>query len=200
MFWYCQLNSVTETSVKLLVSLNFAFRMLDKFGISFKTGSKVVLLLVILTFSSCEKESFSDSVIPTLSLTSANILPHPVEPRDSIIILDLSYTDGDGDIGFKDDDTLSSSNLVVRFFEIINGIETPFVIPLSTDTLNFNQRTPFLTPIGEQKSIKGEIKLKIPINPFPGYRPDSLIFKCQLFDRQLNASQIVVTPILVVTH
>jgi hypothetical protein len=174
--------------------------MVDRFGISFKTGSKVVLLLVIFILSSCKKETFSDSVIPTLELTSAQVLPHPVEPRDSIIIINLVYTDGDGDIGFNDDDTISNANLIVDFFEIKNGVETPFVIPLSTDTLNFNQRTPNLTPSGKEKSIKGDIKLKIPTNPFPGFRPDSVIFKCQLFDRQLNGSQVVISPILIIRH
>lgn len=148
----------------------------------------------------CEMSSFSDSPIPTLALKRAEVLPHPALPRDSIIILEFEYTDGDGDLGYVETDTLSGNDLLISFRFIKDNIAQPFIIPVANDTLNFNRRLPYLTPSGSDKSIKGTIKAQIPINPYPDFRPDSVFFNAVLFDRSFNQSNEVETPILVITH
>lgn len=150
---------------------------------------------------SCNKEPLSNSITPELSLTSAQVLPHPILPVDSIIILTFSYADADGDIGIPESDTLSGSDFIIRYFEIQDGEPHSYIIPLSAnDTLNFNQRLPSLTPQGKDKSIKGTFTVRIPATPFPGYTPDSVMFQCRLFDRAGNGSQEVQTPILSLKH
>jgi hypothetical protein len=167
----------------------------------FLSASKVIFYaLLVLKFHGCSDTQFSDSPIPSLEIIEAVSLPHPVLSRDSIINLRFSYSDGDGDLGIKDSDTLAANDFTIRFFEIKNGIETPFLIPLTEDTLNFNQRFPYLTPSGRNKSIKGEILIEIPINPYPGYNPVTVIFKSILTDRAGNKSNEVVTPAIKITH
>ncbi|MCK9480920.1 MAG: hypothetical protein M0R38_04050 [Bacteroidia bacterium] len=151
-------------------------------------------------YSACKKEPFSNSPIPVLQLKSAQVISSTDVSRDSIIILEFSYTDGDGDLGKPDSDTLSGPNFFIRFFEITNGNQTPYIIPLSNDTLNFNQYTPYLTPSGKDKSIKGEITVRIPTSPYLGYEPDSVLFVATLEDRAGNQSNEVITPVLTIRH
>ncbi|MCO6495261.1 MAG: hypothetical protein J5I91_06245 [Bacteroidetes bacterium] len=175
--------------------------MSDRLGYMIKSGAKIILLYCLTAFISCKREPVSDSVIPTLTLNSYQVLPYPTQNKDSIIILKFSYSDADGDIGYPDSDTLSGSDFNIDFFEIINGIPTPYIIPLgNNNTLNFSQRLPYLTPDGKDKSIKGEITFRIPAIPYLGYYPDTVEFKCQLFDRAGNASNQITTPRLRIKH
>lgn len=116
--------------------------------------------------------------------------------------------DGDGDIGLSEDDSLppfdlSSPfffNLFVEFFEIENGEKKPYLLPITLDTLRFDQRIPNLTPTGKRKSIEGEIVLKLPTIPFPDFEPDSVVFRIQLYDRALNSSNIIETDPIKIQH
>lgn len=162
--------------------------------------AKLVIPFVIIAIISCEKENTPLSTVPVLRLAEAIVLPHPELPRDSIIVISLNYEDADGDIGYREADTLSNNDLIINFLYIDNGEEKSFILPLTTDTLNFNQRLPYLTPSGKNKEISGTITTRIPINPYPGFRPDSVIFICKLYDRALQVSNEVRTPIITIVH
>jgi hypothetical protein len=133
-------------------------------------------------------------------MEATTVKHHDETFRDSIIRLVVQYEDGDGDIGIRDDDTLSLPDFHVQFFHIKNGIELPFIIPLTTDTLHFNQRLPYVTPSGKNKGIKGNITLRIPSTPYPEFKPDSVRFYMQLFDRKGNSSNLLSTPTLFIKH
>jgi hypothetical protein len=119
-------------------------------------------------------------------------------------VLVFSFTDGDGDIGLFQDDTIPpyDYNLFISYFEIQNG-DTIEVFLTQTDpatgdvdTLNFNGRIPILTPFGSNKSISGEVEDTIfihnPASPF-----DTIMFKAYIVDRALHHSNTITTPLIV---
>lgn len=142
------------------------------------------------------------SVIPTLTFQKIEKLQN--NGKDSIVFIYVDYTDGDGDIGLEDSDTLPpfqfpskySKNLFISVFKVENGQSLPILIPLTTDTINFNDRMKTLTPTGKNKSISGTIKLNINPVPFLGVFPDSMFYTIQIVDRKLNLSNVVRTPTL----
>lgn len=157
------------------------------------------MLLVLFHLNSCriDKEL---SPIPSINLLDSKVLPYPDNQRDSLIIINLTYRDDDGDIGFPENDTSTNANLFVSFFEWINGAKQVYVSPLSGDTLHFNERITSLTPTGKNKSISGTITLRIPAIIEPGYSPDSVIFQISLTDRQNHRSNEVTTQVFRIRH
>lgn len=122
--------------------------------------------------------------------------------KDSVAILSIGYTDGDGDIGLKDADTFVPFNpgseyfynLLVWYYVKINGKWTKLKNPVSqdNDTINFHERLPVITPKGKNKWVSGEIHLKVPAYPF-GLDYDTVQYSVQLIDRKLNKSNILIT-------
>ena len=119
-------------------------------------------------------------------------------------VLIFSFTDGDGDIGLYQSDTLPpfDFNLFISYFEIQNG-DTVEVFLFQTDpatgdidTLNFNGRIPILTPVGSNKSISGEVEDTVfihdPTSPY-----DTIMFKAYIVDRALHQSNVISTPLIV---
>ncbi len=123
-------------------------------------------------------------------------------------VLRFSFTDGDGNIGLYDYDSVPpyDYNLFIRYFEQKNGkfeevfLITPSYINDSTivyDTATFNGRIPILTPAGKNKSISGEIEdtlfVNNPLSPF-----DTIMFEVSIKDRVLNESNTIQTPPIVI--
>ena len=150
-----------------------------------KAFSKITFILVLLSILfSCEKnEKFSD--IPYLEFTKYE-LKDSVDPLGNITKiceLHLYFTDGDGDIGLFNEDTIPpfEHNLSVNYFEMRDD---------SLQQINVNPpfhiRIPNLTPTGQNKSLKVDVKYDVDIT----YRnSDTLQFKLKLFDRALNESE-----------
>lgn len=125
-------------------------------------------------------------------------------------VLSFSFEDGDGDIGLNTGDTLppydpSSEyhyNLIITFFEMQNGelTEVPIVWfnPQTEqyDTLTLSARIPDLTPSGVNKSISGEIFDTLFIYNFSSSF-DTIKFDAYIFDRALNKSNTISTPLIV---
>ncbi len=124
--------------------------------------------------------------------------------EDSAVNIVISYTDGDGDIGLNTDDTLAPYNygskyfynLFVNVYRVDNGIATRIAIPLTTDSVNFNDRITDLTPTGKSKAISGEIRFSLNAKPYPGIFPDSMFYTFQIVDRSLNESNVVKTNVM----
>ncbi len=124
--------------------------------------------------------------------------------KDSSVIIELEYTDGDGDIGLEPADTLAPFNwgskyfynLYVNVYKVENGISSPILIPASTDTVQYNDRILNLTPTGKHKSIYGTIKLNIKALPYPGITPDSMYYTIQIADRSLHLSNVIQTQVM----
>ena len=157
------------------------------------TSSKIVLFIVLLTlFFACKKrEEFSE--IPYLEFTKYE-LKDSVDALGNITKLcelHLYFTDGDGDIGLFDEDTIPpfEYNLFVNYFEMKND---------SLQQINVNPpyhiRMPNLMPTGQNKSLKVDVTYDVDIT----YRnSDTIKFELKLFDRALNESEWVSSSLII---
>lgn len=166
----------------------------------------IIILLVLLISISCKKyEEYPPE--PVLEFTDFLIL-RDTAGIDQRGILKMTYTDGDGNIGLNDSDTIApyDYNLFIKYFELQRGVFkeifliTPNYINDSTviyDTATFNGRIPILTPAGKNKAIRGEIEDTLFINnPLSIY--DTIKFEVYIVDRDLNKSNTISTPPIVV--
>ena len=105
--------------------------------------------------------------------------------------LHIYFTDGDGDIGLFESDTIApyDYNLFVNYFEMYNdslqqiNVDPPYHIRMSN-----------LTPTGQNKSLKVDVKYDVDVT----YRnSDSIKFELKLFDRALNESKWVSSPLII---
>ena len=160
-----------------------------------KAFSKIAFILVLFSilFACKKREEFSD--IPYLEFTKYEI-------KDSIDALGnitklcelhLFFTDGDGDIGLFEEDTIApfNYNLFVNYFEMKNDSLQQII-----DTLNppYHIRIPNLTPTGQNKSLKVDLKYDVDIT----YRnSDTIKFELKLFDRALNESEWVSSSLII---
>jgi hypothetical protein len=134
--------------------------------------------------------------------------------KDSILRVTITFTDGDGDLGLKQEDTLAPFtgtyyyNMYAEYFELKNGswnkryyIEykdsisgtDTFQVPVSKPIV-FTYRVPYLEPKGKNKALQGEIDSDISTIGFA----DTCRFDIYIYDRALNKSNIVTTdPFLI---
>jgi hypothetical protein len=112
-------------------------------------------------------------------------------------LLRIGYTDGDGDIGLDQGDTMFPYqksgeyyyNFIIRYFEQQQGE----FVEVNPDSSTFNARIPPLIPKNQTEAIKGVIEDEVFINnPLSDY--DTIKFEVQLIDRALNKSNVVSTP------
>ena len=153
--------------------------------------------MAALGFTSClKKEEYP--IEPVIRWESYAVLSD-ANGYDSLSFLTISYTDGDGDIGFLNRDTVApyKYNLFVKMLQMKNGSLQEIVFP---DTnLNFNGRIPLLTPPGSNKNIKGEIEMMIEIYfARPILLSDTIAFDLYIMDRALHKSNVVSSPLLLV--
>lgn len=129
--------------------------------------------------------------------------------KDSFILLELYYRDGDGDVGLDPGDTMPPFNaagdefynLKVWMLEKKNGKWVKPINPLSIppDTLNFHERIQRITPTGRAKWIEGMISLNVLAEPY-GLKPDTVMVQARLTDRSLKRSALVSSDIIVLRH
>jgi hypothetical protein len=164
---------------------------------------KYIKILVIVACASCRPEGLEFPDEPTLKLSTP---PSQFQKngRDSSVTITVDYTDGNGDIGLETNDTFAPFNFGNKFFynlfvdvyKVENGQAIPIIIPLTTDTVRFNDRIKNLTPTGRNKSIYGKITINLSAVPYPGVFPDSMFYKIQIADRSLNLSNVITTPVM----
>lgn len=166
-----------------------------------KPLSKIILIIVfsLAAFLFSCKEKIKYPIIPAIEYVS--FAKHPnSQGVDDKGTLTFSFTDGDGDIGLRPSDTLYPFdpasqwyyNLFITYYEKQNGDYVAVVLPLTN-----NSRIPFVTPDGENKSIKGNIEVELFINnPTSSY--DTICFDVQIADRALNTSNIIRTPDIII--
>ena len=108
--------------------------------------------------------------------------------------LTIEFTDGDGDIGLKESDTIAPFNPTSIYY--YNLWVTPFkkentIYTEMQTAIPFHARIPNLTPTGQNKSLNGEISYEVNITDII---TDTLKFKIQLIDRALHESNVVDSP------
>ena len=147
--------------------------------------------MLTLFFACKKRESFSD--IPYLEFSHYELKDSvdALENITKLCELHIYFTDGDGDIGLFESDTIApyDYNLFVNYFEMYND---------SLQQINVNPpyhiRIPNLTPTGQNKSLKVDVKYDVDVT----YRnSDSIKFELKLFDRALNESDWVSSSLII---
>lgn len=164
--------------------------------------------LLPLLLLSCKSDKNKFSEVPFLQIDGTYVYNNGVD-KDSFVLAQLYYHDGDGDVGLNAGDTFSPFgandaefyNLKIWMLEKKNGVWIKPVNPLSPtkDTLNFHERLPVLTPSGRVKWIEGHLDVRIPAEPF-SLKPDTIKLQFQLTDRSLKRSKLVESEVLVLKH
>jgi hypothetical protein len=111
----------------------------------------------------------------------------------------ITFKDCDGDIGLEERDTFPPHdansrfhhNFVLTYFELEDG-------EWKEKPSSFKYRLPKLTAEGQSKILEGEIGISIAPEYYNIFseNSDTIKFKVQLFDRALNESNIIETPVI----
>ncbi len=145
---------------------------------------------------SCFKEE-DYPVIPNITYTDFQVL------GDSARLI-FEFTDGDGDIGLRDEEISSPYNiesyyyynLYVEYWEKDDNLGWKPGTTLNGDTILFTYRIKPFTNQQEPKSLKGTIEVLLEpsyFNPFSS-DSDTIMYKIKLIDRALNESNVIETP------
>ena len=125
-------------------------------------------------------------------------------------IISFSYTDGDGDLGLDERDTLPPFgfndahyyNMVVDYLKCVNGefVKTPLLSwnaqTQTYDTVTFNARFKRLRDSEEPKAISGKMDYTLTVqNPFSPN--DTVKFEIRILDRALHESNVIQTEAII---
>ena len=167
------------------------------------------LFLLALAVLSCQK-TVEYPIEPKIVYEGFTYLFNPDSTFSGEGVISFSYTDGDGDLGLDNADTLPPFgfhdahyyNMVVDYLKCVNG---EFVkIPLLSwnmqtqcyDTVTFNARFKRLRDSEEPKAISGTMDYTLPVqNPLSPN--DTIKFEIRILDRALHESNVIQTdPII----
>ena len=163
------------------------------------------LLLLALAVGACQKP-VEYPIEPKIAYEGFTYLINPDSTFSGEGVISFSYTDGDGDLGLDDADTLPPFgfndahyfNMVVDYLKCINGefVKTPLLSwnaqTQSYDTVSFNARFKRLRDSEEPKAISGTMDYKLTVqNPFSPN--DTVKFEIRIFDRALHESNVIQT-------
>jgi hypothetical protein len=160
-------------------------------------------ILLLILICGCRKYD-TYPLIPHIDLLSLQKISD-TSGIDQRGIIGLSFTDGDGDLGLTADQNTGKFqyNIFVKYFEMQKGtfkeiiLTTPNPQTGKPDTLWFNGRIPYLTPVGKSKAISGEIYDTLFINNYSSPY-DTIKYQIYIQDRALNKSNVVETPPIIV--
>jgi hypothetical protein len=118
----------------------------------------------------------------------------------------ISFTDGDGDLGLREGDTTGNfsadktyhHNLFIDYFEKDDNLGWVRGKDLAGNDITFLYRIPYLTPNGNNKALKGVVKVVIEPSYFNPISPesDTIKYQIRLVDRALNVSNTVESPVI----
>lgn len=175
----------------------------------------IVLSLLALLFTSCQKP-VEYPVEPRIAYEGFTYLMDAEGNFSGEGVVSFSYTDGDGDLGLDDADSLAPFgindahyyNLVVDYMKAENGVfvKTPLLSPhvpshpadtlVLYDTVTFNARFCRLRDSEEPKAISGTMDYKLTVqNPFSPN--DTIKFEIHILDRALHESNVIQTEAII---
>ena len=176
-----------------------------------KIRTIIGLLLMALAVYSCRKP-VEYPIEPKIEYQGFTYLINADSTFSGEGIVSFSYTDGDGDLGLDDSDTLPPFgfhdthyyNMVIDYMKCVNGefVKTPLLSPhvpnspadtlVLYDTVTFNARFKRLRDSEEPKAISGTMEYKLTVqNPFSPN--DTVKFEIRIFDRALHESNVIQT-------
>lgn len=142
----------------------------------------------------CNKlETYDDK--PIITESSYSLLQN-ASGFDTSLVLKFTFTDGDGNVGLADGDTIPpyNYNVFIDYFEKRDGKFTKILIPGTTDTLNFNSR---INEFGSKNPTKAEVELKVNISVVIA---DTVKFDYYILDKDLNKSNVVSTGSIILNN
>jgi hypothetical protein len=159
------------------------------------------LMAILFLGQSCIKPQTEYPLAPQITYNSYELVNNDGKYT---LKLYMDFTDGDGELGITDADTLPPFqdsgkyyfNLYADYFEKINGKFTQLTVnyPLPFgDTIHYNARLPLLTPEGKEKAIKGTIEYDIDMQAGPT-KSNIVKFRIYIYDRALHKSNEIETP------
>ncbi len=174
-----------------------------------KSTAKILFILITIATVSCRKTE-TYPIEPQIEFSNFLLEINPNTGKSERGILEITYKDGDGDIGLNPADTFAPYNygspyyynMIIKYYEKQNGVfkEVPLLAwnpdSLRYDTLTFNVRIPNITPKTGNKNIKGVIQDTMFIyNPLSDF--DTIKFSVYIYDRALHKSNEITTPEIV---
>ena len=161
-----------------------------------KSFSKILIITIIVLLSglSCKKiESLPE--IPSISFKSFMLIDtiDALGNEGKIGELIFDFEDGDGDIGLTQPDSLSvdSTNFNL-FFTMFSKIDGEFIEVSEKDLeAPLNYRIPYIKKEGQNKALKGEIKVDF---IYLLFEYDTFKYSFFIVDRALNKSNVETTP------
>ena len=169
------------------------------------------LFLMALAVCSCQKP-VEYPVEPKIAYEGFTYLFNAYSTFSGEGVISFSYTDGDGDLGLDDNDTLPPFgfndthyyNMVIDYLKSENGVfvKTPLLSPhvptgpadtlVLFDTVTFNARFKRLRDSEEPRAISGTMDYKLTVqNPFSPN--DTVKFEIRILDRALHESNVIQT-------
>jgi hypothetical protein len=165
-----------------------------------KTNTKIsliLLLLVIAGLTACIKEE-QYPIIPHIEFKGFGTLKD-ISHKDSLGQILISFTDGDGNIGLYESDSVEpyKYNYYLKFMQYHNK-QLVEVTP-ANPALTFNSRIPILTPNGRNKNITGDIYMTLELYfARQILLTDTIGFEIYILDRDLNKSNVLNTPLFII--
>ena len=176
-----------------------------------KKRTLITLCSLMLVVCACQKQ-VEYPIEPKITYEGFTYLMNPDSTFSGEGIISFSYTDGDGDLGLDESDTLPPFgfhdtyyyNMVVDYLKSENGVfvKTPLLSPhvptspddtlVLYDTVTFNARFKRLRDSEEPKAISGSMDYKLTVqNPFSPN--DTVKFEIRILDRALHESNVIQT-------
>lgn len=152
----------------------------------------IIALFAVLGMASCQKK-VEYPIEPQITYEGLAYVINADSTLTGEVVLNIGYTDGDGDLGLDDTDTIYPFgindphyyNLIIDY---LRWDGTQFV----ADTINFNARFKRLVFNDEAKAISGTISNTIMLlNPFAPN--DTVKLRAHIIDRALHESNTVET-------
>ena len=156
----------------------------------------LLLLFLPLIFLMACQEKVEYPIEPKITYEGITYLTDTDGTPTGEVILSINYTDGDGDLGLDDADTLypfgpNDPHYYNLLIDYLRWDGSQFI----NDTINFNARFKRLLFNNEVKAISGTIDNTIMLlNPFA---PDDTVkLKAHIIDRTLHESNTVETEMI----
>jgi hypothetical protein len=145
-----------------------------------KTIALLLITALAISYSGCKKEEQDYSVEPQISFVS--ISPGSVQAYTDSLVIQIEYTDGDGDLG-----------------ENVSGVENAFITDLRSN-LVYALRIRQLGPDNSNIIIKGKLNLIIPAVGLSqgGSSSENASFEVYIVDRAGHQSNKVTSTAITV--
>ena len=170
-----------------------------------KVKNTLIITCLLMLLTACQ-EKMEYPIEPKITYQGLSYLMNADSTLTGEVVVSIGYTDGDGDLGLDDTDTLYPFgphdphyyNLMIDYLKW-NGaqfVETPLLSwnqqTQSYDTVSFNARFKRLVFNDEEAAISGTIDYTMmafnPLSP-----NDTIKFRIQLMDRALHESNTIET-------